>query len=73
MLEAKDPNAAEEDQEETTTSRFIAVLLQHLLRGFIAKDKNVRYRVVQCVAETMASTPELECVKPSTLVELLIP
>ncbi|TFY80499.1 hypothetical protein EWM64_g3513 [Hericium alpestre] len=50
----------EEEQEETTASRFTARLLKHLLKGFVAKDKNVRYRVVHFVAEMMASVGEMD-------------
>ncbi len=37
----------EEEPESTVTSRFIEKLIMHLLSGCEAKDKNVRYRVVQ--------------------------
>ncbi|KAG9019330.1 hypothetical protein FRB90_003736, partial [Tulasnella sp. 427] len=51
-------DAAEED--DTTASRFIALLVKHLLRGFQAKDKNVRLRVLQCIAEMMSSVGEMD-------------
>lgn len=48
----------EEDEKEfeelggkTPEARFIKTLLNYLLRGFLAKDKNVRYRVLQLVTE----------------------
>jgi condensin complex subunit 3 len=40
----------EEEEEDTTATRFVAILLKHLLRGFGAKDKNVRLRCCQAVA-----------------------
>lgn len=62
-LAAKDKEAASEDEEEDTpTSRLVAALLKHLIKGFNAKDKIVRYRVVQIVAELIFSLGELESV-----------
>jgi hypothetical protein len=52
----------EDDDEETFASRFTAALLKHLLKGFVAKDKNVRYRVTQIVAEMILSLGEMEYV-----------
>lgn len=40
----------DEDHDETPGSEFIEFLVHHLLRGTDAKDKNVRYRVVQLLA-----------------------
>ncbi|KAJ7284629.1 nuclear condensing complex subunit [Mycena rebaudengoi] len=55
-------NAADEDDEDTdtTASRFIARLLKFLLKGFLAKDKIVRYRVIFIVAEMVAHLGELD-------------
>lgn len=39
-----------DEEEETPVGRFVDYLLRHLLRGIQAKDKNVRYRVVQLLA-----------------------
>ncbi|KAG8947483.1 hypothetical protein FRC04_010664 [Tulasnella sp. 424] len=50
----------ETDEEDTTASRFVALLVKHLLRGFQAKDKNVRLRVLQCVAEMISSVGEMD-------------
>lgn len=36
--------------EDTPGTRFVAILLKHLLKGFRAKDKNVRLRCCSCVA-----------------------
>ncbi|KAG8963687.1 hypothetical protein FRC00_005396 [Tulasnella sp. 408] len=57
--EEKEKNG-ETDEDETTASRFAALLVKHLLRGFQAKDKNVRLRVLQCVAEMISSVGEME-------------
>lgn len=51
-----------DEDEETTASRFSALMVKHLLKGFQAKDKNVRLRVVQCMAEMISSIGELEYV-----------
>jgi condensin complex subunit 3 len=60
---AQDKEAAgEDDDEDTPTSRLVAALLKHLIKGFNAKDKIVRYRVVQIVAELIFSLGELESV-----------
>lgn len=57
----KEGENADED-EDTPASRLVAALIKHLLRGFQAKDKNVRYRVLYCVAEMISSIGEIECV-----------
>jgi len=49
-----------EDEDETTATRFTHRLLKHFLKGFQAKDKNVRYRVVCFVAEVISQLGELE-------------
>ena len=49
-----------EDDDETTATRFTHRLLKHFLKGFQAKDKNVRYRVVCFVAEVISQLGELE-------------
>ena len=53
-------NPDDEDDEDTPSSRLVATLLKRLLKGFQAKDKIVRYRVVQIVAELIFSLGELE-------------
>ena len=53
-------NPDEEDDEDTPSSRLVAALLKHLLKGFRAKDKFVRYRIVQIVAELIFSLGEME-------------
>lgn len=52
--------SARDDDDETTTTRFTHRLLKHFLKGFQAKDKNVRYRVVCFVAEIISQLGELE-------------
>ncbi|KAF9508646.1 hypothetical protein BS47DRAFT_1320578 [Hydnum rufescens UP504] len=49
-----------EDDEDTPTSRLVAALLKHLIKGFQAKDKIVRFRVVQIVAELIFSLGEMD-------------
>ncbi|KAK6203080.1 nuclear condensing complex subunit [Scheffersomyces amazonensis] len=43
-------NEDDDTEEETYTSIFIKYLIHHLLRGIEAKDKSVRFRVVQLLA-----------------------
>jgi condensin complex subunit 3 len=59
---AKNENTAEDDDDDTTASRFTARLLRFLLKGFLAKDKAVRYRVVQLVSELVSYLGAIECV-----------
>ncbi|KAG8897239.1 hypothetical protein FRB99_008349, partial [Tulasnella sp. 403] len=60
VVEEKEKAGKDEDEDEdTTASRFVSTLLKHLLRGFQAKDKNVRLRVVHCVAEMISSIGEI--------------
>ncbi|KAJ7722735.1 nuclear condensing complex subunit [Mycena maculata] len=52
----------DEDNEEndTTASRFTAKLLKFLLKGFQAKDKVVRYRVIFLSSEMLGQLGELD-------------
>lgn len=50
----------EEDDEDTCEDIFITMLINHLLRGIKAKDKNVRYRVVQILAYLVYYIGELD-------------
>ncbi|KAK2461194.1 hypothetical protein APHAL10511_006721 [Amanita phalloides] len=43
-----------DEDEDTTASRFTARLLKFLLKGFLAKEKFVRYRVLYTVAEMVS-------------------
>ncbi|KAF8494799.1 nuclear condensing complex subunit [Gautieria morchelliformis] len=49
-----------DENEDTPATRFVARLLKHLLKGFLAKDKNVRYRVLQIVAEMISHLGEID-------------
>jgi len=53
-------SSPEEDDEETFVSRFVCRFLRWILRGFQAKDKNVRYRSVSTIAETILWFGQLE-------------
>ena len=52
----------DEDDDNDTASRFVARLLKFLQKGCHAKEKTVRYRVTQCLAEIVSHLGELECV-----------
>ncbi|KAI0063895.1 hypothetical protein BV25DRAFT_1823946 [Artomyces pyxidatus] len=58
--EENEQQEAESEEEETTSTRFTLRLLKHFLKGFTAKDKNVRYRVVHFVAEMISHLGELD-------------
>ena len=49
-----------EAEDATPISRLTSSLLKHLLKGFTAKDKNVRFRSTQFVATLMSGLGELE-------------
>lgn len=55
------------DDEDSTATRFTARLLKFLLKGIEAKDKNVRYRVLQTLVEMVSHLGEIECVLFSIL------
>jgi condensin complex subunit 3 len=50
-----------DDGEKTTATCFTRCLLKHSPKGFEAKDKNVRYRVVCFVAEVISQFGEPKC------------
>ncbi|KAH8101082.1 nuclear condensing complex subunit [Cristinia sonorae] len=50
-VEERKTKDAEEAEEDTTSSRFIIRVFRFLLKGCAAKDKTIRYRAVQCMAE----------------------
>jgi len=57
--------AVEENEDEdgdTIASRFTAKILDWLISGFMAKDKNVRYRVLQTVSEMVSHLGAIEYV-----------
>lgn len=43
-------NDSEEEDADTPATRFVTILIRHLLRGFGAKNKNVRLRCCQTIA-----------------------
>ncbi|KAJ7090909.1 armadillo-type protein [Mycena belliarum] len=58
---AEDMHDRSEDEDSSTTaSRFTARLLKFLLRGFQSKNKDVRYRILFIVAETVAYLGEID-------------
>ena len=60
-LEEKDSDEDGDDEDDDTyASRFTARLLRFLLKGFEAKDKNVRFRVVQSVTEMISHLGTIE-------------
>lgn len=60
--EERDIEEDEDEDNDTTASRFTAKILNWLMSGFMAKDKNVRYRVLQTVAEMVSHLGEIEYV-----------
>ena len=50
----------QEDDDENATTRFVSRLLNWLLQGFIAKNKNVRYRCTHIVSEMISHLGEIE-------------
>ena len=61
LLDTAARQAAEGEAEDATPiSRLTSSLLKHLLKGFTAKDKNVRFRSTQFVATLMSGLGELE-------------
>ncbi|THH04391.1 hypothetical protein EW145_g5552 [Phellinidium pouzarii] len=50
----------DENDEDTTTTRFISRLVKCLLKGFEAKDKTVRFRVLQIVAEMLSTMGDID-------------
>ncbi len=61
-LVSKEANEGEVLEEDTAANRFIERLVKYLLKGFEGKDKNVRFRVLQLVAELVPSMANIECV-----------
>ncbi|KIK06440.1 hypothetical protein K443DRAFT_674418 [Laccaria amethystina LaAM-08-1] len=55
---AQAPDSA--DEEDNFTTRFVARLLQWLLQGFVAKNKNIRYRCIHFVAEMISHIGEVD-------------
>ncbi|KAI0764062.1 nuclear condensing complex subunit [Irpex lacteus] len=53
-------SSSEDEDLDTPVSRFISQLLKFLLKGFVVKDKNVRFRSVGTVAELLCHLGELD-------------
>lgn len=53
-------NNGEDGDDENATTRFVSRLLNWLLQGFTAKNKNVRYRCVHIVSEMISHLGEIE-------------
>ncbi|KAI0634669.1 nuclear condensing complex subunit [Trametes polyzona] len=49
-----------DEEEETPFERFLSHLVHFLLNGCTAKDKVVRYRVLQCIADTISHLGEID-------------
>ncbi|KAJ7454809.1 nuclear condensing complex subunit [Mycena latifolia] len=58
--EEREEEGNDNEDDDTTASRFTAKLLKFLLKGFQAKDKAVRYRVIFIVAEMVAHLGEVD-------------
>ncbi|KAJ9103123.1 hypothetical protein QFC21_002545 [Naganishia friedmannii] len=58
--EAQDDEEEEEEAEESFSTRFANKLLKHLLSGCYAKDKTIRYRVVQLIVVLLNSFDEID-------------
>ena len=50
----------DEEEEDTSASRLVTRLLKFLFLGREAKDKVIRFRVVQCIAEMVSHLGEVE-------------
>ena len=64
IIDAKDG----EEDEDTTSTRFVSKLLKHLLSGMEAKDKNVRFRVTLMTVSMINGLGEIECVILRTVI-----
>jgi condensin complex subunit 3 len=58
--EAEKKDIGVNDDDDALASRFTARLLRFLLKGFLAKDKTVRYRVLQIIAEVICYLGEIK-------------
>lgn len=52
--------ANNQEDDENPTTRFVSRLLNWLLQGFVAKNKNVRYRCIYIVSEMISHLGEIE-------------
>ncbi|CCU99678.1 unnamed protein product [Malassezia sympodialis ATCC 42132] len=65
-------DAPNDHEDDTPATRFVAILLKHLLKGFQSKDKNVRLRCCTCVALLINSMDSVDDDLYETLVSLLM-
>ncbi|OBZ78081.1 Condensin complex subunit 3 [Grifola frondosa] len=49
-----------DDEDDTPASRFLSRIINFLLKGCVAKDKVVRFRVVQCIADMISHLGEID-------------
>ena len=54
------PETKRDEDDETPASRFMERLLRHLLKGFPAKNKNVRFRCLSITAEMVGFLGEIK-------------
>ncbi|CAL1698734.1 unnamed protein product [Somion occarium] len=61
-MEEANKRGDDDDAEDfdTTAARFISRVLRFLFKGSVAKDKVVRYRVMQCIAEMISHLGEID-------------
>ncbi|KAG6819105.1 hypothetical protein H0H93_015408 [Arthromyces matolae] len=61
MKAADEPDDEEAEGDELSMeARFTARLLNFYFKGFLSKDKSVRFRVLQCVAEMVSHLGEID-------------
>ncbi|OCH93098.1 hypothetical protein OBBRIDRAFT_725376 [Obba rivulosa] len=49
-----------DEDDDTTSTRLVTRILKFLLKGCVAKDKVVRYRVLQCLSDMISYLGELD-------------
>jgi hypothetical protein len=57
---ASESEADGNEQDDTFATRFVIRLLKYLCQGFQAKDKVVRFRVIQIISEIISYLGEIE-------------
>lgn len=60
------------DDDNTPATRFVVLLLKHLLKGFHARDKNVRWRCCAAVAQLINAVEALDDDTYDTLASFLL-
>ncbi|KAI0073109.1 ARM repeat-containing protein [Panus rudis PR-1116 ss-1] len=56
----KKPPPGPDDDDDTVASRFVSRVLRFLFQGSLSKDKVVRFRVLQCIAEIIPYLGEID-------------